>query len=797
MSISPSRPQLGRSTPWADARRATTRTSRPSSPGLPARSAGRVWRRCRGARGGTGRGGSQRVDRLDRGEAPSGTIRSVYAYTLATARWRRLRDLPTPRHGLGVAAIGTRVYAIAGGRSPASRSATPTSTSTSREGSHHQRHRGCRRIVKREQTGGDGRSTRRPAGLHGGDQRRRAGGEAGGCDRDRRHGLPRRAGAVQVQLARRGGSRPGLRVRRPGALDGLHRLPGTRVRRSSLRRMHARAGTPDGVLNHTVSGSEWRTLTFNGVEVGEIGINAALCGHWGLPGGARHGRPRHLRRGPGLLGDGLTTSPSRRDGPLRRRNLAPKRGRELIEEGARKALKDVDAVPPYDPGRAVRDPGRLPPQRRRRRLPLEAGGRDRRAARARLPRGRLVVGLRQFSLLAGCGSSKPMEQATTSSRRSATRSTAGSPGYDPDPRQRDNLGFGADDRSQWEYWAAKSTPSCGPELRRLRRTHRSDRRGLEECAKDARVADRAGRESTHRAGRPVRPAADNLRAWCSRARRSGSGRDRRAAALEQRLPEGRPEDPAPERADPRTRRATRGVARAAVLRGRSGPRPAGPDEGGNGRRTATIRRRGGTGCWGSRRPGRRCHRLKPGSRRRTPPDRLPSVHSLRPKEVAQRRRRLLTASGAGRSSKSTSSARCARRCPGPPRPTSACQGEKNLARFNRLDASPRRPVRPACPRRPRARAGRRRAPGRVRLYTARGEAQAELAGGFAMPPNGASCPQSATGSRHADRPAIVQAVLPRKTKFSRLAASDHGGTVEQVVAANVDVVFLVAGSTVT
>jgi ribosome biogenesis GTPase len=36
-------------------------------------------------------------------------------------------------------------------------------------------------------------------------------------------------------------------------------------------------------------------------------------------------------------------------------------------------------------------------------------------------------------------------------------------------------------------------------------------------------------------------------------------------------------------------------------------------------------------------------------------------------------------------------------------------------------------------------------------------------------------------------------VLPRSTKFSRLAATDHGQTIEQVVAANVDVVFLVAG----
>src|SRR5919206_5035362 len=47
--------------------------------------------------------------------------------------------------------------------------------------------------------------------------------------------------------------------------------------------MHAKAGTPDGVLSHTVSGQAWRELQFNGVSVGETGINAALCGHWGCP----------------------------------------------------------------------------------------------------------------------------------------------------------------------------------------------------------------------------------------------------------------------------------------------------------------------------------------------------------------------------------------------------------------------------------------------------------------------------------------------------------------------------------
>src|SRR5262249_31714855 len=47
--------------------------------------------------------------------------------------------------------------------------------------------------------------------------------------------------------------------------------------------MHARAGTPDGVLCHTVSSTTWRELRFNEQTVGEIGINAAVCGHYGCP----------------------------------------------------------------------------------------------------------------------------------------------------------------------------------------------------------------------------------------------------------------------------------------------------------------------------------------------------------------------------------------------------------------------------------------------------------------------------------------------------------------------------------
>jgi ribosome biogenesis GTPase len=81
------------------------------------------------------------------------------------------------------------------------------------------------------------------------------------------------------------------------------------------------------------------------------------------------------------------------------------------------------------------------------------------------------------------------------------------------------------------------------------------------------------------------------------------------------------------------------------------------------------------------------------------------------------------------------------------------------------------------------------------VYTARGERPAELSGRLRhaavergdLPAVGDWAAVTPTA------PALVQALLPRRTKFSRMAATDHGQTVEQVVAANVDTVFLTAG----
>jgi D-amino peptidase len=115
--------------------------------------------------------------------------------------------------------------------------------------------------------------------------------------------------------------------------------------------MHAMTGARYGVLNHTVSGQAWQNLWFNGTLVGETGINAALCGTWSCPVLLVTGDRATCDEGRALLGEGLTTVAVKEGlGRYSARQIPPQRARELIEDGAKRALKDVNAVQPYDPG---------------------------------------------------------------------------------------------------------------------------------------------------------------------------------------------------------------------------------------------------------------------------------------------------------------------------------------------------------------------------------------------------------------------------------------------------------------
>ena len=101
----------------------------------------------------------------------------------------------------------------------------------------HQRH-GRRRGDRQVAAGGGRRGDVRggPPALHRRDQRGRARREGRRSDRDRRHGLPRRGRGVDLQLAHPRRARSGLRVRRAGRVDRVHRVPRGGVRRRALRR---------------------------------------------------------------------------------------------------------------------------------------------------------------------------------------------------------------------------------------------------------------------------------------------------------------------------------------------------------------------------------------------------------------------------------------------------------------------------------------------------------------------------------------------------------------------------------
>jgi D-amino peptidase len=113
---------------------------------------------------------------------------------------------------------------------------------------------------------------------------------------------------------------------------------------------HARAGSERGVLSHTVSATQWRNLRFNGALVGEVGINAALCGTWGTPVALVTGDDVVCEEAAELLGPSVRTLAVKRGlGRFSARHLAPVRARAEIEQAAREAVENAHDAPIYVP----------------------------------------------------------------------------------------------------------------------------------------------------------------------------------------------------------------------------------------------------------------------------------------------------------------------------------------------------------------------------------------------------------------------------------------------------------------
>jgi D-amino peptidase len=115
---------------------------------------------------------------------------------------------------------------------------------------------------------------------------------------------------------------------------------------------HARAGTPAGNLCHTMS-LGIRRYVLNGIEMGEIGLQAAIAGHYGVPFVFLAGDAHACREVEALI-PGVVTVPVKIGISLHSALArSPEDAREMIRRGAEQALSAIGKVEPLRLGSPV------------------------------------------------------------------------------------------------------------------------------------------------------------------------------------------------------------------------------------------------------------------------------------------------------------------------------------------------------------------------------------------------------------------------------------------------------------
>lgn len=111
---------------------------------------------------------------------------------------------------------------------------------------------------------------------------------------------------------------------------------------------HARAGSASAILDHTISGAAIYSIKINGIEMPELGINAAIAGYYNVPVIMLTGDTETCRQAQELLGRSLVVVPVKEAvNRLAARNYARDRVLADLREGARKALSSLKDYKPY------------------------------------------------------------------------------------------------------------------------------------------------------------------------------------------------------------------------------------------------------------------------------------------------------------------------------------------------------------------------------------------------------------------------------------------------------------------
>ena len=110
---------------------------------------------------------------------------------------------------------------------------------------------------------------------------------------------------------------------------------------------HARAGTPDAVLKHTMSLSLYDVI-LNGVRMPEGAWNAAIAGHFDVPVVFLSGDSAIGTQIKEIIGPIETVAVKEGLGPAASM-LHPVQAREMIQKGVAAALRNLKAYKPYKP----------------------------------------------------------------------------------------------------------------------------------------------------------------------------------------------------------------------------------------------------------------------------------------------------------------------------------------------------------------------------------------------------------------------------------------------------------------
>jgi len=112
---------------------------------------------------------------------------------------------------------------------------------------------------------------------------------------------------------------------------------------------HARVGSLHAVLDHTWSAVTVANLWLNGQLVGEIGLNAAVCGHFGAPVIMVSGDQTACAEGRELLGNIEVAVVKQASSRMAAALLPPQVSQQRIQEAAERAVRRLaagDAPPP-------------------------------------------------------------------------------------------------------------------------------------------------------------------------------------------------------------------------------------------------------------------------------------------------------------------------------------------------------------------------------------------------------------------------------------------------------------------